>query len=292
MESLTAQGFTLNAIEKQQPNTNVVQQIIEDPENEFLIFDDYIVDSMGDGYLDMTFAEDAVKIVTEEIYADPITFNGQTTDLTPLALPEERAVIHDTVVTLSSNSGPESSGSSLYSPIVSSGSPAKPSCTESGGSLLNSLLRSTELDTSITLVVSPSDVFGEQPRLKKKRGRKPKSEQGRYAPPTTKKVKKLKVYEINCPLADRGMERKRINAVRSKMHRDFQKETNQKLKLEFAQVKNERDDLQKEVERLKMREYQLSEQLKVLQSHCGAQAASLVKLMQNGHLVIRQDSHQ
>ncbi|XP_068230223.1 uncharacterized protein [Palaemon carinicauda] len=124
-------------------------------------------------------------------------------------------------------------------------------------SYLNSSVQSpTPSEEIISQMASPADVSSAG---KRKRGRKPKSDSGANLP----KAKKPKVYEITQPFEDKEMERKRLNAVNAKRHRDMQKEARERDVRELQEVKNERDMLKKQVEELRKSEALLKKQMLV-----------------------------
>ncbi|XP_068230221.1 uncharacterized protein [Palaemon carinicauda] len=144
------------------------------------------------------------------------------------------------------------------------GSPYSPCSSETSTSSydnLNSLLNGsvpspTASEEIISQMVSPANVSSAG---KRKRGRKPKSDSGANLP----KAKKPKVYEIDQPFEDKEMERKRLNAVNAKRHRDMQKEAREKAEMQLLVVKNERDMLKKQVEELQRSEALLKKQMLV-----------------------------
>ncbi|XP_064104811.1 uncharacterized protein LOC135214447 [Macrobrachium nipponense] len=142
------------------------------------------------------------------------------------------------------------------------GSPYSPSLSEVSttsyenvNSMLNITAQSpTASDDIINQAVSPVEVFGER---KRKRGRKPKSEAGQNLP----KAKRPKVYEINQPFENKEQERKRLNAVNAKRHRDMQKAAREAMEHQLQEVKTERDMLKKQVEDLQQREALIKKQM-------------------------------
>ncbi|XP_066988121.1 uncharacterized protein [Macrobrachium rosenbergii] len=87
---------------------------------------------------------------------------------------------------------------------------------------------------------------------KKKRGRKPKSEAEKAETLARRQAKKSKVrvYEIEQPYEDKEMERKRINAINSKKHRDQEKQLKKEMEKQFADATIERDVLKQQNEEL------------------------------------------
>ncbi|XP_068230224.1 uncharacterized protein [Palaemon carinicauda] len=88
---------------------------------------------------------------------------------------------------------------------------------------------------------------------KKRRGRKPKSEEEKAAALEKRRGNKsrAKVYEIQKPFEDKEMERKRLNAVNSKKHRDQQKQLQREMEKQLADTSIERDIMMRENEELK-----------------------------------------
>lgn len=93
-----------------------------------------------------------------------------------------------------------------------------------------------------------------------KHGRKSKNPKDKAL--KCRQPKRPKVYELQ-PLPDKEMERKRINAVNAKRHRDMQKEMKQQLSQNLAQATAERNRLQMMVNHFKQREQQLLQVLKM-----------------------------
>ncbi|XP_064104819.1 uncharacterized protein LOC135214451 isoform X1 [Macrobrachium nipponense] len=87
---------------------------------------------------------------------------------------------------------------------------------------------------------------------KKKRGRKPKSEAEKAAALEQRQAKRsrVRVYEVEKPYEDKEMERKRINAINSKKHRDQEKQLKKEMEKQFADTAIERDILKQQNEEL------------------------------------------
>lgn len=150
-----------------------------------------------------------------------------------------------------------------HSPSVSSfywSSPGTPSSVLYSPSSLSSV---SEENTEVT--VSPSEVlFGGQTTPKKKRGRKPKSANGSCNPTSsqTANVKRLRAYEVHVPYNDKEKEKRRVNAIKAKRHRDSQKKTMEELQQQVAhersendKLKMEKDKLEREVKALRLNDY-------------------------------------
>ncbi|XP_068230222.1 putative uncharacterized protein DDB_G0271982 [Palaemon carinicauda] len=87
---------------------------------------------------------------------------------------------------------------------------------------------------------------------KKRRGRKPKSEEEKAAALEKRRGNsRVKVYEIRQQFEDKEMERKRINAINSKKHRDQQKQLQKEMEKQLADASIERDIMKQENEELK-----------------------------------------
>ncbi len=129
-------------------------------------------------------------------------------------------------------------------------------------------------------VLTPSPMMQEEPAspnpqqpadAPKKRGRKRKYPEGMA--PSRRRPRKPKVYEMG-PLPDQHLEKKRLNALNAKKHRDLQKQAKQELTIQLELAKSERDRLQLTVNQYKQREQQL---LQLLNQH-GIAIAGLVEL--------------
>ncbi|XP_068251151.1 putative uncharacterized protein DDB_G0271982 [Palaemon carinicauda] len=88
---------------------------------------------------------------------------------------------------------------------------------------------------------------------KKRRGRKPKSEEEKAAALEKRRGNRnrVRVYEIRQQFEDKEMERKRINAINSKKHRDQQKQLQKEMEKQLADASIERDIMKQENEELK-----------------------------------------
>lgn len=75
-----------------------------------------------------------------------------------------------------------------------------------------------------------------------------------------RRARKTKVYEMD-PLEDEKEEKKRLNAINAKKHRDKQKEERANLAKELQKVTAERDNLLQLVQQLKQSEAQLRQML-------------------------------
>ncbi|XP_068229209.1 putative uncharacterized protein DDB_G0271982 isoform X2 [Palaemon carinicauda] len=88
---------------------------------------------------------------------------------------------------------------------------------------------------------------------KKRRGRKPKSEEEKAAALEKRRGNRsrVRVYEIRQPFDDKEMERKRINAVNSKKHRDQQKQLVKEMEKQLADASIEREIMKQKNEELR-----------------------------------------
>lgn len=122
------------------------------------------------------------------------------------------------------------------------------------------------LPTSVEAVMSPSEQIKEEDAsgqllddtadVPKKRGRKRKYPEG--AAPSSCRPKKLKIYEMG-PMQDAKAEKKRINAINAKHHRDKQKNERNTLAQKLHAVTAERDSLQQENDSLRKQVEQLKQ---------------------------------
>lgn len=92
----------------------------------------------------------------------------------------------------------------------------------------------------------------------KKRGRKPKSSTGPVR--KSRRQPKVKVYEMQ-PLDDAEAERKRLNAINAKRHRDIAKQKMADMQCKLDDVVKERDNLKQMVEKLQQNEKILLQKL-------------------------------
>ncbi|KAK3890269.1 hypothetical protein Pcinc_005800 [Petrolisthes cinctipes] len=92
-----------------------------------------------------------------------------------------------------------------------------------------------------------------------RRGRKPQNTTGRVRKP--RRQPRTKVYQME-PFVDEEAERKRLNAVNAKRHRDMTKKKMAHLESQLAEVTKERDDLQQLVAKLQQNEKILLQKLK------------------------------
>ena len=102
---------------------------------------------------------------------------------------------------------------------------------------------SLDSNDSLLKTVSPSQV---PPEHKRKRGRRPKSEAGIYYPPRRRRPRKVKAYEIEKPFEDKEKEKKRLNAISAKCHRDSRKIVEENLRKQIRDLTEESDNLRKE----------------------------------------------
>lgn len=279
MEVLSPTMFTFTE-EEMNVNTMLMADDIETSEK--LLTDEFLVNLVGEMSESrdlLTIDSNPLKVAATEDFSDLISFDIEGQNFATLAPAEVQGSWLVSPPTPTRSEMTES----LYSPMPSSVSSATSPGYESIDSSYSPMSSPSSLEENITKVVSPADVFGEQAPPKRKRGRKPKSEKGNYAPPKPK-ARKRKIYEIDEPLEDKEQERKRLNAVNAKRHRDLQKQAKEVLSEQLETVKVERDSLKREVEALRMKEVELSQQLEVFKKHFGNQAASIATLLSTGHV--------
>lgn len=279
MEVLSPTMFTFTE-EEMNVNTMLMADDIETSEK--LLTDEFLVNLVGEMSESrdlLTIDSNPLKVAATEDFSDLISFDIEGQNFATLAPAEVQGSWLVSPPTPTRSEMTES----LYSPMPSSVSSATSPGYESIDSSYSPMSSPSSLEENITKVVSPADVFGEQAPPKRKRGRKPKSEKGIYAPPKPK-ARKRKIYEIDEPLEDKEQERKRLNAVNAKRHRDLQKQAKEVLSEQLETVKVERDSLKREVEALRMKEVELSQQLEVFKKHFGNQAASIATLLSTGHV--------
>lgn len=149
---------------------------------------------------------------------------------------------------------------------------------------LYSPMPSSEIEENITMSVSPVEVFAELAPPKKKRGRKPKALTGVHSTPKPKEPRKRKAYENDVPFKDKVKERQRKCAINAKNHRDKMKQALELLSEQLESVKADRDSLKREVEALRLKETELSQQLEVFKNYLRSQAASIVTLLSTGRV--------
>ncbi|KAK7077042.1 hypothetical protein SK128_016806 [Halocaridina rubra] len=240
---------------------------------ESVLTDDYVVDMVNNMYgvedfNHSTIDYDVLKLAPETTY----------TDLLPVG-PQYQEIGHAPSVFNTdegSSSVPSPSVSeSVFSPVPSPYSPTLLPLETSSDFLQSSI------EDCITLVVSPSEVVSEPNKAPtgKKRGRKPKAEKALHEIQNTKKMKKTKVYEITQPFTDMQLERKRLNAVNAKRHRDLQKQVKENLEKQLQDVKTERDHLKDVVETLRAREAELSLKLEQFKNYIKNQQNSALALL-------------
>lgn len=93
----------------------------------------------------------------------------------------------------------------------------------------------------------------------RKRGRKPI-----HPPGTRRRPRKVKLYEYES-FNDPEAERKRVNALNAKFHRDRKKEEKKLLEEQLSAITRERDQLKQQLEIMRQREQQLIKELEVHQ---------------------------
>lgn len=219
--------------------------IATDAEANLQTDDDYVINLITEMDQNSPAPAGAVE-VTDVVYQD--SFLLQESQVSNKGL----ITLNPADVTMLALPAYETTVGSPYSPCHSETSTTS---YENLDSILNSTAQSpTPSDDVINQAVSPVEVFGER---KRKRGRKPKSEAGQNLP----KAKKQKIYEIAQPFENKEQERKRLNAVNAKRHRDMQKQAKESMEKQLQEVKNERDLLKKQVKELQEREALIRKQM-------------------------------
>lgn len=127
--------------------------------------------------------------------------------------------------------------------------------------LINFNFEVNQVEPVATQILQQPEQVVEEEKKPKKRGRKPKSENG-LTIREQRRQKRVKVYEMP-PLVDSEMEKKRKNALNAKRHRDLAKQRMLEAEATLEQVKRERDQLKMEVEQLKKSEFDLKLQLQL-----------------------------
>ncbi|XP_064087756.1 uncharacterized protein LOC135202337 isoform X2 [Macrobrachium nipponense] len=90
---------------------------------------------------------------------------------------------------------------------------------------------------------------------KRKRGRRPKADAGSPTAP----AKKMKLYEYTQPFDDEAKEKRRLNAIKAREHRQLEKRMKEALRKEMQEVQSEVAGLRSTIETLHMSLAELEE---------------------------------
>lgn len=104
------------------------------------------------------------------------------------------------------------------------------------------------------------------PAPQRRRKRKSKNQDGIKTPPPPRRRRrplKTKIYEM-APFEDPERERKRLNALNARRHRELQKMNREKLKEELDAITRDRDTLKEQLEKMMKREADLMLEIEIL----------------------------